>query len=184
MRKITWNLSWWDPAKVQVGAKLVGMQAIICKMLLATLKPNTWTLNTAVNSVTWSPELGSIWRDIWKGITWISEIPSRIWRTFWTIISHKRNIILGLTVESLLMRSDNCCWCYACGHSGPKGKPSDIVRHIESRHLNLEYKCKICDYTTRTKLQLTRHLRKYHLNHSDPKRKKLELKDMLEFHLT
>lgn len=89
----------------------------------------------------------------------------------------RRHFYFVDSVAAFLMRSGkgSSTWCKACGYSGHNLQ--DVVRHVEAKHLNLEYRCKFCDLVTRTRLNLTRHLKRNHVNS-----KSSNFKEILHYH--
>ena len=71
--------------------------------------------------------------------------------------------------------------CIACGHSSKFRK--DIIRHIESKHLDLAIECKFCPAILKTRLNFRRHLNNRHVDRTlSPGEKREELKQFLAYH--
>ena len=62
----------------------------------------------------------------------------------------------------MTIRADGLKSCNACGFESKH--QNDVKRHIESRHLELQYTCKFCGKITNTKHNLNRHIRKFHFS--------------------
>jgi hypothetical protein len=66
-------------------------------------------------------------------------------------------------------------WCNDCGyHSGLK---QDVVRHIESKHLDQKISCKFCPKVSNTRDNLRRHIRKNHYHD------KMDMKEIMAWHM-
>ena len=63
-------------------------------------------------------------------------------------------------VQNLLVKGQTSSWCTACGYTAPSS--NDVSRHIEAKHLDLRLECKFCPNVFRTRLNLSRHLKKKH----------------------
>jgi hypothetical protein len=85
--------------------------------------------------------------------------------------------LLSDTLDTYLMRnSGGAIWCNACGFHG--NSKTDVVRHIEARHLSSHIECKFCQKVLNCKRNLQRHIRKHH--HHD----KMDMKQIIAWHIT
>ena len=67
-------------------------------------------------------------------------------------------------IEMYMVRSsaNGMYYCKLCEYTTSFKR--DLARHIESRHLDLEYTCYYCDKVLKTKRTYQQHLRKFHPN--------------------
>jgi len=67
-------------------------------------------------------------------------------------------------IEMYVVRSNEngMFYCKLCEHTARAKR--DVARHIESRHLDLEYSCYYCNKVLKTQRAYQIHLRKYHPN--------------------
>ena len=75
----------------------------------------------------------------------------------------------------MLIKSESGTWCSACGYSG--SGLSDVVRHIEAKHMDLRIPCRFCSTVCKTQLNIKRHLKKYHPETNS------NIKAVVEWHL-
>ena len=81
-------------------------------------------------------------------------------------------ISVKLSAEMYVIRNntDGMHYCNLCNYSA-RLRP-DVTRHIESRHLALEYTCRFCNSNKvfKTKRSYQNHLRNYHKDRVDAAR--------------
>ena len=61
-------------------------------------------------------------------------------------------------LESMFVKDDSGTWCSACGYSSMSH--SDVVRHIEAKHMNMRISCKFCPRVCHTRLNLKKTFKK------------------------
>ena len=77
--------------------------------------------------------------------------------------------------DTMVARSESGNWCTICGYGS--AALTDVHRHIEAKHLDLQIPCKFCHKICKTRLNLTRHLKKFHPE------SKSNFKSIIEWHL-
>ena len=86
-------------------------------------------------------------------------------------------IILGSIQErldSLIRKEGSQAWCVSCGYTSRTY--IDVERHVEARHLSLELPCHFCAKIFTTRLNLQRHIKKHHVQDQG------QLRELMKYH--
>ena len=82
---------------------------------------------------------------------------------FVSFLNKTISIFVADSIDGLMtIRADGLKSCNSCGFESKH--QNDVKRHIESRHLELQYTCYYCSKVLKSRRNYQYHLRKHHPN--------------------